>query len=106
MGDYHGFSPFIGGGVSYENLRLRETDFGTEITDLTQNKWTPMITFGWDIRPSRKGDFWLLRANLRYAPNLSIDHLDKALSLEHLEFNFIQFVLYPQRMAAFKKYGK
>lgn len=106
IGDYHGFVPFIGGGLSYENLSLKEVDNGLEITNITQHKVTPILTFGWDIRPSRKGDWWLLRTTLRYTPNLDISHLNKNLSLRHLEFNFIQFVVYPQRYLKYRKYGK
>ncbi len=104
LGDYHGFSPYVGGGIGFEKLRLREEDNEVEITDISQNKLTPLLTFGWDIRPARKGDFWLLRTNLRYSPTLDIKHNDKSLSLQHLEFNFIQFVFYPQRYKAFKTY--
>jgi outer membrane protein W len=105
IGDYHGFVPFIGGGLSYENLALKEVDNGVEITNITHNKITPVITFGWDIRPSKKGDWWLLRTILRYSPHLNIEHLNKNLSLQHLEFNFIQLVVYPQRLSKYKKYS-
>lgn len=103
LGDYHGFAPYLGGGVSFESLNLKETDDGIEIINLSQNKVTPIVTFGWDIRPSRKGDFWVLRTNLRYAPTLGFEHNNSFLSLQHLEFNFIQFVFYPQRHKEFKK---
>lgn len=103
IGDYHGFAPFIGLGISYENLKLSEIDQATEITQLANNKIVPSLVFGWDIRPSAKGDSWILRTNLRYYPFLNIDHQGKKLSLQHLEFNFIQFVLYPQRMRRTKK---
>ena len=76
-----------------------------EITNITQNKITSAITFGWDIRPSKKGDWWLLRTTLRYSPNLNIEYLNKNLSLQHLEFNFIQLVVYPQRLSKYKNYG-
>jgi hypothetical protein len=104
LGDYHGFVPFIGGGLSYEHLTLTEIDNGVEITNITQKRITPILTFGWDIRPGKKGDWWLLRTSLRYTPNLKIEHLNKSLSLEHLEFNFIQLVIYPQRFGQYKKY--
>lgn len=106
LGDYHGFAPYLGVGVSYEAMRLREELQGINITDISQNKATPIITTGWDIRPSDNGDFWVLRTNLRYAPFLTLEHNDKALSLQHLEFNFIQFVYYPQRKKAFNNYKK
>ena len=99
LGDYHGFVPFIGGGVSYESIRFQETEAEEQVADFTTQKFTPVLTVGWDIRPARKGDWWLLRTNLRYMPFLDIQHQGKALSLQHLEFNFIQFVIYPQRLA-------
>jgi len=103
IGDYHGFVPFIGTGLSYENLTLTEQDEGVMITNINENKLTGLIVFGWDIRPGKKGDWWLLRTNLRYAPSLKLEHLDKVLSLQHLEFNFIQFVCYPQRLKKYKQ---
>ncbi len=45
----------------------------------------------------------MLRTNLRYAPFLDIEHNSKVLSLQHLEFNFIQLVIYPQRRKLSKK---
>ncbi|MEO1517563.1 MAG: hypothetical protein AAFV95_21245 [Bacteroidota bacterium] len=97
LGDYHGFAPYLGIGLSYENLQLSEVDNGTSISDVTQNKFSPAVVFGWDIRPSEKGDWWVLRTNLRYSPFLRFSHREQDLSLQHLEFNFIQFVMYPQR---------
>lgn len=104
VGDYHGFSPYIGGGVSYENLTLTESDNGIEIANIAQTKIVPVISTGWDIRPSRKGDYWILRTNVRYAPNLNLEHRNRKLNLELIEFNFIQFVFYPQRFKTYKKY--
>ncbi len=103
FGDYHGFSPYIGVGLGYENLTLSITDNQTEVTQFTENQFSPSIVFGWDIRPSVKGDWWILRTNLRYSPFLTMEYQDKNLSLQKLEFNFIQFVLYPQRMKMSKR---
>lgn len=105
IGDYHGFVPFIGGGLGYETLSLNETDRGNQLTNLTKNIITPIITFGWDIRPSRKGDWWLLRTNLRYTPDLNLEYLGEKISFKQLEFNFIQFVIYPQRLKKYKKFS-
>ncbi|MEM8890435.1 MAG: hypothetical protein AAGD28_20835 [Bacteroidota bacterium] len=102
VGDYHGFVPYFGLGLSYENLSLTEMDGENMITDLTQNKVSPAFVFGWDIRPSVKADWWILRTNLRYYPFLNIEHQERNLSLQHLEFNFIQFVFYPQRKAKYR----
>ena len=41
--------------------------------------------------------WWVLRTNLRIPPQLELDHDDHTWSLQHLEFNFIQLVVYPQR---------
>lgn len=101
--DYHGFAPYLGIGLSYESIRMSESDNGMEISNLTTNKFSPNIVFGWDIRPSEKGDWWILRTNLRYFPILNFERKAKKLSLQHLEFNFIQFVVYPQRLKKIKK---
>lgn len=100
--DYHGFVPYIGVGLGFENISVTELDQGTSLLKTKYNKLSPNITFGWDIRPSVKGDWWILRTNLRYFPSLRIERQSKKLSLQHLEFNFIQFVFYPQRLKKIK----
>lgn len=100
--DYHGFAPFVGAGFLIENIKLTETDNGINITNRRYSLTTPSIIFGWDIRPSRRADIWLLRTNLRYLPTLEIENNNKNLSLQHLEFNFIQWVVYPQRIKKYK----
>ena len=97
VGDYHGFAPYVGLGVGEERIAV-ESYAGAELTDsqnLTKYPW--YIVFGWDIRPSVKGDLWVLRTNLRIPPKLTFSHAESTLSLQHLEFNFIQLVVYPQR---------
>ena len=74
-----------------------------DITEQTYNEetntsYSPNIVFGWDIRPSEFGDWWILRTNLRYFPQLKINKGANYLSLQHLEFNFIQLVIYPQKL--------
>ncbi|MDE0471808.1 MAG: hypothetical protein OXH57_07685, partial [Ekhidna sp.] len=102
LADYHGFVPYLGLGLGYESIKLSETDNGVENLLLTVYNVSPNIVFGWDIRPSMKGDWWILRTNLRYFPLLDIEHQRKKLSLQYLEFNFIQFVIYPQRLRKLK----
>ncbi|WP_281612713.1 hypothetical protein [Flammeovirga sp. SubArs3] len=103
IADYHGFVPYIGLGLSYEKLSFSEKDNGHETSSFNTNEFSPNLVFGWDIRPSVKGDGWVLRTNLRYYPFLELEHQGKKLSLQHLEFNFIQFVIYPQRLKQIKK---
>ncbi len=103
VGDYHGFVPYIGVGVGYEKIKFTEFDADIQISNLSKDFISPAVVFGWDIRPSEKGDFWVLRTNLRYYPFLTFEKDSFTLSLQHLEFNFIQFVIYPQRLARTKK---
>lgn len=96
--DYKGFVPLLGPVLSYEILSARERFEDIETFNVQQKKLSYGIIFGWDIRPTHK-DWWYLRTNLRYFPNLKInvqDGLD--LSAGILEFNFIQLILYPKRM--------
>ena len=101
--DYHGFVPYFGAGIGRENLELARTEFGNDLVPVTEQIWSPNIVFGWDIRPSVKGDWWILRTNLRYYPTLQLSLAEGALSQQHLEFNFIQLVVYPQRLQKIKK---
>ena len=66
--DYHGFVPFLGAGLQLENISLIEMDNGVKITNDRFTLATPSLVFGWDIRPSKRADIWLLRTNLRYSP--------------------------------------
>lgn len=58
------------------------------------------------------GGYWPLLENhltnnpflsSRDFPILNFERQAKKLSLQHLEFNFIQFVVYPQRLKEMKK---
>jgi len=101
--DYHGFAPFLGGGLLYEDIRLIEIDNGVNLTNDRFTLTTPSLLFGWDIRPGRRADIWLLRTNLRYSPFLELEKNSKKISLQHLEFNFIQAIIYPQRIKKYKE---
>jgi len=101
--DYHGFVPFLGAGLQFENISLIEMDNGVKITNDRFTLATPSLVFGWDIRPSKRADIWLLRTNLRYSPFLELEKNSKKISLQHLEFNFIQLVIYPQRIKKYKE---
>ncbi len=96
--DYHGFAPFLGPAISFEDLRFIEQFEGTRTVGLGDNSLAYGLTFGWDIRPNRIQN-WLLRTNLRWFPNLYLDiEPDAQISFSNIEFNFIQLVIYPGRM--------
>lgn len=96
--DYHGFVPFLGPALSYENIYARETLPNSQEKIVQFKGLKPGINFGWDIRPNRLQS-WYLRTNLRYFPNLFVrrDNGQK-ISFDQLEFNFIQLVIFPDRM--------
>jgi hypothetical protein len=96
--DYNGFVPFIGASFGLERLRLYERDNGRVILNQQKTLWHPSIVFGWDIRPTPV-DWFILRTNLRYSPGLALTTEDgTTMDFDQLEFNFIQFVLYPERI--------
>jgi hypothetical protein len=97
IGDYHGFAPFIGPAISYEQLSVDQTLANSKTTG-DFNGFKPGITVGWDIRPNRIQVFYL-RTHLRYFPNLNVAmNTGKSVSLDQFEFNFIELVLFPGRL--------
>ncbi|MEO0470869.1 MAG: hypothetical protein AAF206_14675 [Bacteroidota bacterium] len=101
--DYQGFAPFVGPALSYENLSFVESFEGERTFDVQEAKVSYGLTFGWDIRPDRIQNF-ILRTNLRWYPNLFLDlEPGSRVSFNNLEFNFIQLIIYPNRM--FRKKG-
>ena len=103
--DYHGFVPFLGLSLSREQLGVREVDEGILVTNQRELHYTPGLVFGWDIRPVRYESI-LLRTNLRYSPFLKTRVNGQTISFQQLEFNFIQAVIYPQRLIASRRYLK
>lgn len=96
--DYHGFVPFVGPTISYENLSFNESFEGQNTFDVNEKKLGYGLTFGWDIRPNRIQS-WILRTNLRWYPNLFLEvEPNSKVSFDNLEFNFIQLIIYPNRM--------
>lgn len=96
--DYHGFVPFLGPTISYENLSFMEDFEGQMIYDVEDSKLGYGLTFGWDIRPNRIQS-WILRTNLRWYPSLFLEvEPNSKVSFDNLEFNFIQLIIYPNRM--------
>ncbi|MEM9022180.1 MAG: hypothetical protein AAGB22_00465, partial [Bacteroidota bacterium] len=56
------------------------------------------LTVGWDIRPNRI-QWFLLRTNLRYFPRIRLDlGGDLTYRFDAFEFNFIQFICFPDRL--------
>ena len=95
--NYLGFVPFAGPILSYEKLHASVN--GTNYND---DKLALGITFGWDIRVTKTGTS-LLRTNLRYYPNLSMDIEGEKMMFNHLEFNFIQWVQFIGRKRALRR---
>jgi hypothetical protein len=89
--------PFVGPSVSYEWL-FAEQNNGSNKYQGQFDGVKPGLTFGWDIRPNRI-QTWYLRTNLRWTPNLNVV-MDNGgtMRLSQLEFNFIQLVIFPERM--------
>lgn len=97
LGDYHGFVPFVGGGLSGEFLSVSEMEKAHDALFIKREKLHPGVVFGWDIRPNDL-QLWYLRTNLRWFPGLNIQHESgKKINFDQLEFNFIQLVVFPGR---------
>lgn len=103
--DYHGFVPFLGLSFSREQLGVRELDNDVLVTNQHERRYSPGLVFGWDIRPVRFESI-LLRTNLRYSPFLKTRVNGQTLSFQQLEFNFIQAVIYPQRLLASRQFHR
>jgi len=95
--DYQGFVPFVGLSLAAERYRFRQEGNGVTALDQQANGLVPGLVFGWDIRPNRY-KAWLLRTNLRIYPSAGFEVAGRAFSMRQLEFNFIQLVLFPQRL--------
>lgn len=97
--DYNGFVPFIGPSLSWDRWSTGEFENGELIGSVQRTeKLTPGIIFGWDIVASPY-ETWLLRTNLRYYPLVEITDIEgKKSRVDQFEFNFIQVVLFPNRL--------
>lgn len=96
--DYHGFAAFAGPALSYEWLRVRDTDASGRVVSGQNEGLKPGLTFGWDIRPDRLQSTYL-RTTLRYFPRLAVSMPGgKQFHFDALELNFIQLVIFPGRM--------
>lgn len=100
--DYNGFVPFVGPSISFE--RWATGEFEQNVQRGTTQRTTmisPGIVFGWDIIASPL-ETWILRTNLRYYPFQKIKGTDgQSIRTDQFEFNFIQLVIYPNRVFNF-----
>ncbi|MEM8896274.1 MAG: hypothetical protein AAGC88_16970 [Bacteroidota bacterium] len=67
IADYHGFAPFIGPILSYEDLSFVETLAGGLSERSADTQLSYGINFGWDIRPDRQQSIILPLATAKYA---------------------------------------
>ena len=105
--DYNGFVPYIGASISAEKWANGLFRNDIQQGEIARTEMiSPGIIFGWDIVPSPL-DTWVLRTNLRYYPFQEINDLGgKKSRVDQFEFNFIQVVIYPNRMINFRKAKK
>lgn len=90
--NFHGFIPFVGVGYNRSFIRLSGSSFGEK---QQQDGNIPLI-FGWDIDVIGHAPF-VLRTNLRYNFNRSLQVQRGEFNLDNLEVNFIQAVWFPSR---------
>ena len=102
IGDYHGFAPFVGPYISLNKYRIKEIDFGNTVRDESRTEMGYGVVFGWDIKQSDV-DYITLRTNLRYTPEFNFKSGGYKFTSEHIEFNFIQIVYYPERHKIYKQ---
>jgi hypothetical protein len=96
LADYHGFAPFLGATLGYEQLTLTD-DFGQTQNTYKSAAIKPGLIAGWDIRPNNLQS-WYLRTNVRWTPNLSVEGAVGTFNFDQLEINFIELVIFPGRL--------
>lgn len=101
--DYHGFVPFIGPILSYENHQVSHRSLEVAPFEFEQNQWNYGLVLGWDIRPNQLQSL-ILRTNIRYLPQVKIADSESGFESiqDIIEINFIQLVLYPGRFGKFR----
>lgn len=99
IGNYKGFAPYIGLSLSSERWAVGYFENDVLQGNVQRTSFiSPGVILGWDIVPSPI-DTWVLRTNLRYYPMQEINDVNNQKSrVDQFEFNFIQLVLYPNRM--------
>lgn len=94
--DYNGFVPFLGAGFGRDFTSLRIADKHKELCNTNTSATSYALVFGWDIRPNDM-QWYVLRTNIRYIFDNSHRKNGLKISTNHLEIDFIQFVIYPSR---------
>lgn len=102
--DYNGFVPFVGPSISFERWATGEFEGEVQVgTTQRKRMISPGLIFGWDILASPL-ETWVLRTNLRYYPFQKMRGTDgRTARVDQFEFNFIQLVLYPNRLLNYPK---
>jgi hypothetical protein len=95
--EFQGFYPYIGVGVSYNALSVRETDNGRTVTDQSAKRFAPAFALGFDILQS-SFEWLVFRTSLRYSPWLHIDLPGGKIWFDHLEIDYLQVVFFPGRL--------
>jgi hypothetical protein len=95
---YYGFVPFLGIGAGYSVSRVSDSAGGSTMS-ASRNQVVPSIVTGFDVRVN-PATWWSLRTTLRWVPTtrVSIPGSGVAVDLGGLEFDFIQLVVYPERI--------
>ena len=100
--DYTGFTPYVGLNIGYDKLSYSITD--QDITETSEFKrFEPGVTFGWDIRPGKNQESFVLRTNLRWMPFSNFTVNSKKFEFNQLEYNLIQLVFFPERFIQKRK---
>jgi hypothetical protein len=97
--NYLGFVPYVGVTATAHSLQ-----FESEVVSERDIKPALGFIFGWDIRVTKTGTN-LLRTNLRYNRNLSLNIDGSRANFSYFEFNFIQWVHFFGRKKAYQKYS-
>ena len=104
IGNYNGFVPFVGPTLIFDRWAVGEFLNNEQLGNTVRTSMlSPGIIFGWDILASPL-ETWVLRTNLRYYPFQKIkDAGGGSIRIDQFEFNFIQLLIYPNRLVHIPK---
>jgi hypothetical protein len=105
--NFNGFVPYAGISISGERWAAGIFENDNQVGETVRTQMiSPGFIFGWDILPSPL-ETWVLRTNLRYYPMQEIRDIgNRKTRVDQFEFNFIQFVWYPNRWVHVRKAKK